>query len=1442
MIRGTTPTIIFDFCKCVALELADKILVTFKQGDKVLFDKEVDLAEQVKDDKVYLTLTQEETLLMKVGTFVQYQMRLLINGSSFSTPIYKDVVLDTLNTTIMVTDEVDPTPPSISGEGDFDIPNSQRICSCVKTKTNEVCATVGNIGYIKGDDGISPTITVKEASTGVYILTITDVNGTFDTPNLAAEEGLKDVIQKTEKGSPNGVATLDDTGRVPATQLPSYVDDVLEFDTRASFPKQGEDGKIYIAKDTNLQYRWSGSEYVEISSSLALGETPQTAYAGDKGKKNADDIAELKNNAEALETKLDGIKGIYRFSESSVSSSFSGTTELYKEDLISDGTPREGETVLFPDNKSNVMFVGTISHVNDETYTIDNIKYINDSLKASGEWVMGVTANFPEMYNYNGGTWLCLTRDITTSPEKGKDWFCISEPAPVTSVNGSTGEVEITAESLSLATVATSGDYNDLSNTPDLSEVGKVKSVNGKTGDVEITSEDLGLADVATSGDYTDLINTPSIPQVPEWALNETKPSYTKEEVGLGNVQNVDTTNASNITSGKLSVERLDTNTANGVLKLDEQGKVPTAQLPSYVDDVEEYASRLLFPKQGESGKIYLDTETNLTYRWSGSEYVEISPSIALGETPSTAYAGNKGKANADAISALQTRVGDVEKKNAEQDTALGEKYSEDNPPPYPVTSVNQKTGNVTITASELGTARPVYYKLNGGAMTDVGGIGKSYTLAKSNLTPLDPQPIVGDTVVFNTNTKVYIGTITTAQTSAVVAEVKLEIGGQDSGETETGVITVNGRNGAVTLTKSDVNLDLVDNIRQYSADNPPPYPVTSVNGETGEVSITALSLGLSDVATSGSYEDLTNTPSIPAVPAWALEETKPTYIWTEIGEKPEFAKVATSGKYADLLELPDLESLVKVSSVNGKDGEVVLAKEDIGLGLVDNVLQYSERNQPPYPVVSVNEKTGAVVISADDLSLSEVAKTGLYSDIIDTPQLGLLSSKDTITNADISLTANIEQSKIKGLETALASKANTEDLADIATSGSYLDLKNAPSFALVATSGKYTDLIEKPDIPTYTEATQVLSGLMSATDKKRLDDIYLLVGEETGDADEFVNTIREVLQTFENFPEGSDIASLLASKADKTALASKADKTDIKVTSVASRTGDIVLTKADVGLSLVDNVKQYSAENEPPYPVVSVNSKTGKVTITAEDLSLGAVATSNSYNDLDDLPDLTSLCKVKSVNGKTGEVTITAKDLSLATVATSGEYSDLSGTPSIPYVYEWALSETKPTYSKSEVGLGSVDNVKQYSATNPPPYPVTSVNGKTGAVTIDTYTKPTGGIPATELASAVQTSLSNADNAVQKSGDTMTGTLTVGSASIQTNGYITGTWLATKSATNLNEKATKIAVIGVTGSKANYIYFRTPEEVLSGTKASSTQYGSVKVYVDSDGYLCIDT
>lgn len=85
-------------------------------------------------------------------------------------------------------------------------------------------------------------------------------------------------------------ANLSNNGKVPASQLPSYVDDVEEYGSILSFPKQGEEGKIYVAKDTNLTYRWGGSTYVEIGQSIALGETSETAYPGDKGKQLSEDL------------------------------------------------------------------------------------------------------------------------------------------------------------------------------------------------------------------------------------------------------------------------------------------------------------------------------------------------------------------------------------------------------------------------------------------------------------------------------------------------------------------------------------------------------------------------------------------------------------------------------------------------------------------------------------------------------------------------------------------------------------------------------------------------------------------------------------------------------------------------------------------------------------------------------------------------------------------------------------------------------------------------------------------------------------------------------------------------------------------------------------------------------------------------------------------------
>ncbi|NBU82025.1 MAG: hypothetical protein EBS55_10300, partial [Flavobacteriaceae bacterium] len=84
-------------------------------------------------------------------------------------------------------------------------------------------------------------------------------------------QALLDTYQlRSEKGNANGYASLDGSGKVPSTQLPSYVDDIIEVANYASLPVTGETGKIYITLDNNKIYRWSGSVYVEIASNNAI--------------------------------------------------------------------------------------------------------------------------------------------------------------------------------------------------------------------------------------------------------------------------------------------------------------------------------------------------------------------------------------------------------------------------------------------------------------------------------------------------------------------------------------------------------------------------------------------------------------------------------------------------------------------------------------------------------------------------------------------------------------------------------------------------------------------------------------------------------------------------------------------------------------------------------------------------------------------------------------------------------------------------------------------------------------------------------------------------------------------------------------------------------------------------------------------------------------------
>ena len=185
-----------------------------------------------------------------------------------------------------------------------------------------------------------------------------------------------------------------------------------------------------------------------------------------------------------------------------------------------------------------------------------------------------------------------------------------------------------------LATVATSGSYSDLNDKPTIPTIpSAIKnpsaltiSLNGTSQgaydgsvakSINVTAASVGAAAAShshTKSQITDFPTSMPASDVKAWAKANTKPSYGFSEI-----------------TGSLDVSKL-------------SGIIDSSHLPSYVDDVVEYTSSSTFPTEGEAGKIYVDLTTNKIYRWSGSAYVVISETIALGETPSSAYRGDRGK------------------------------------------------------------------------------------------------------------------------------------------------------------------------------------------------------------------------------------------------------------------------------------------------------------------------------------------------------------------------------------------------------------------------------------------------------------------------------------------------------------------------------------------------------------------------------------------------------------------------------------------------------------------------------------------------------------------------------------------------------------------------------------------------------------------------------
>ena len=181
---------------------------------------------------------------------------------------------------------------------------------------SDVNDTGKDTGKVLKYNAVSGDWEIGDDNDTTYTASDFDIKDLTDSTDLrTAWSGKQDALGFTpedvaNKGEASGYAELDESGKVPSSQLPSYVDDVLEYTDAAVLPVTGEAGKIYITLDDNKTFRWSGSEYVEISASLALGETSSTAYRGDRGKTAYDHAGVTSGNPHGVSKADVGLENV----------------------------------------------------------------------------------------------------------------------------------------------------------------------------------------------------------------------------------------------------------------------------------------------------------------------------------------------------------------------------------------------------------------------------------------------------------------------------------------------------------------------------------------------------------------------------------------------------------------------------------------------------------------------------------------------------------------------------------------------------------------------------------------------------------------------------------------------------------------------------------------------------------------------------------------------------------------------------------------------------------------------------------------------------------------------------------------------------------------------------------------------------------------------------
>lgn len=404
-----------------------------------------------------------------------------------------------------------------------------------------------------------------------------------------------------------------------------------------------------------------------------------------------------------------------------------------------------------------------------------------------------------------------------------------------------------------------------------------------------------------------------------------------------------------------------------------------------------------------------------------------------------------------------------------------------------------------------------------------------------------------------------------------------------------------------------------------YGTGNEPPYPVTSVNGQTGDVTIEAG--GVTSV--NGKSGDVTITAS-------------------DVGALPSTTKIpsATSDLTNDSGYITAAGA--PVQSVNAKTGAVVLTQDDVGDGTT-YVRTHNDFTDATKQQINTNKDNIATLDSDMEAAQGDITtlkgNVTTLTNALGSKQDNIVGGASTIT--DDNLTANRALvSNGSGKVAVSAVTAIELGYLDGVTSNIQTQLnkklESAPVTSVNTKTGAVVLTATDVGAVATTDVTQTLgTSTTKVPSEKAVADA--LFGAGAGDMLKATYDPTGSVEAAGGIPDY--VAGQLPTVNDATLTIQKNGTAvgTFTANAFANKSINITMAKGDVGLSNVDNVKQYSADNPPPYPVTSVAGKTGEVTLT-----------------------------------------------------------------------------------KSNVGLGNVDNVKQYSASNPPPYPVTSVNGKTGDVVIE--------------------------------------------------------------------------------------------------------------------------